>query len=359
MFSIEMLPAVEGDALWVEYGDPAGPHRILIDCGYKSTYRAVMERLRADPQLDFELFVLTHIDRDHIAGAVPFVADGDVTPERVRQVWFNGREQIDDSLGAREAEYFTRNLERRGFSWNTDFGGGPVVVPDTGPAEAMHLSGGMRLTVLSPGRAQLENLFEEWESKLEDILKGRTLETLLEETPAALQPDVLGAPDVRQLSASAFETDDEPPNGSSIAFLAEYIDPFDGDREKAALFTGDCFSPILEQSLLKLLDERETDRLRLDAFKISHHGSKGNTSSDLLDLIRCRHFLFSTNGNRHKHPDPECVARVIASQDGPIDLHFNYRSPFNEMWRLPNLQRQHRFEAHYPPAGEKGLTVVF
>ena len=133
MFNIEMLPANEGDCLWIEYGDPIAPNRILIDCGYKSTYRKVMERLRNRPEIRFELFVLTHIDRDHILGAVPFIKDGDVTKNRIGEIWFNGREQIDDTLGVRDAEHFTRAIEEKELNWNSKFEHKPVMVPDGGP----------------------------------------------------------------------------------------------------------------------------------------------------------------------------------------------------------------------------------
>ena len=71
MFNIEMLPANEGDALWIEYGPDHGPvHRVLIDCGRKKAYREVRARLDAAAaqgrELDFDLFVLTHVDADHI-----------------------------------------------------------------------------------------------------------------------------------------------------------------------------------------------------------------------------------------------------------------------------------------------------
>jgi len=69
MFSIHMFPAGHGDCLWIEYGDPARPHRVLMDGSVKETYR---ERLKsriaalAPENRHFELFVLTHIDADHI-----------------------------------------------------------------------------------------------------------------------------------------------------------------------------------------------------------------------------------------------------------------------------------------------------
>lgn len=357
MFTIEMLPAVEGDALWIEYGDPDAPHRILVDCGYKSTYRTIMKRLRSDTAIDFELMVLTHIDGDHIAGAVPFIKDRDITPQRVKQVWFNSREQIFDTLGVRQAEYFTETLDDKGFAWNTSFGEGVVMVPDDGILDPIPLAGGMNITVLSPGRQQLRELHTHWTAKLDDILKGRSLEEMLEETPPVLQPDLLGALNVRSLAGRDFKSDDAAPNGSSIAFLAEYIDAFDGGKVKRALFAGDAFAPVLEKSVQALLHKRQAMRLPLDAFKVSHHGSQRNTSSELLKLLNCRHFLISTNGNRHKHPDDQTIARILVSQDTRIDLHFNYLTDFTKVWKSARLEGEFRYTPHYPPKEEGRLRV--
>ena len=38
MLRIEMLPAENGDCLWIEYGEENSPHRILIDGGTHGTY---------------------------------------------------------------------------------------------------------------------------------------------------------------------------------------------------------------------------------------------------------------------------------------------------------------------------------
>ena len=40
MFTIELLPAAHGDAIWLEYGPDAQPHRILIDGGPAPTYES-------------------------------------------------------------------------------------------------------------------------------------------------------------------------------------------------------------------------------------------------------------------------------------------------------------------------------
>ena len=73
-----MLPAENGDCLWVEYGTAKTPHRMLIDCGAVSAaalVRSLIRQRAGDGKLDFELFVLTHIDADHISGAIPLFED--------------------------------------------------------------------------------------------------------------------------------------------------------------------------------------------------------------------------------------------------------------------------------------------
>jgi len=361
MFTIEMLEANEGDALWIEYGDPAKPHRILIDCGYKSTYREVLKRFDADPHLVLELFVLTHIDGDHIAGSVPFIADARVKPANVKDVWFNSRQHLGDALGVEQAEYFTHYLKDKHFKWNHAFAKQAVVIEENAALPVKTLAGGFRITLLSPTREKLRKLAGAWDAELEEVMRRKgvdTVEELVALDSRTLAPDRLGSkPKVAELAASAFKSDTTEPNGSSIAFLAEYKDPFDGNRDKAVLFLGDAHSPVVEASLRKLLAERGLGRLTINALKVSHHGSKNNTSKELLDLLLCKHYLFSTNGTKHEHPDPECVARVVAPKRPGVELHFNYETDINKVWKPKPLQTEFKYAAHYPAAGKPGLSV--
>ncbi len=73
MLSIELLPAAHGDAIWIEYGPVASVSRILIDGGPAPTYQlGLRRRIELLPQNArmLELFVVTHIDADHIDGAL-------------------------------------------------------------------------------------------------------------------------------------------------------------------------------------------------------------------------------------------------------------------------------------------------
>lgn len=358
MFRIDMLPAYEGDSLWVEYGDAAAPGRMIIDAGRKETYRALVERL--EPlTAPVELFVVTHIDDDHIYGAVPLFADGRIEPARFKDVWYNGYAHLDpavgrkpqaDTLGPANGEFLAALLLDGGFPWNEAFdGGASVVVPEQGPLPRIPLDQRMTLTLLTPGWDSLEALKRFWEHELEAFAPG-DMEAALEmfSHAARLQPDVLGGiVDVEDLIEREYEGDTRAPNGSSIAFLAEH----DG---KTVLFTGDAHPAALERAITRLLQERGEPVLRLDALKVSHHGSKFNTSPRLLELLDCRRFLISTNGSRHDHPDPEVIARIVHryhTEPEPTELYFNYRTPHNEMWDDDDLRDDWNYRTHYPPAG--------
>jgi len=370
MFTIEMLPADEGDALWIEYGDADAPRRILIDCGRKTAYRAVTERL--GDGVRFELFVLSHVDADHIAGAVPLMNDQRFTPEAVRDVWFNGWRHLNGwhkdpdgpaTMGAKQGEFFGALIRHRSFPWNEDFGGHPVVIPDEGPLPRIELEGGMVITLLGPTHEKMTDMRDRWEKELSKIsgdpLNPGDWEAALErlETDRGAKSDVpvLGGHGhegpiiVEELAEVPFSPDGSEPNGSSISFLAEY----DGN---AVIFSGDAHAPQLTAAIQRLCAERGIDKLPVDALKMAHHGSKRNNDYDLLGAIDCPGYLLSSNGSRHHHPDPEAIARVLNTVEG-AKLYFNYRSEESEPWAAAELVDEWGYTPHFPE-GEAGLKVV-
>jgi glyoxylase-like metal-dependent hydrolase (beta-lactamase superfamily II) len=77
MFDVEMLPAREGDCLWLRYGDSKNIKQILIDGGRAATAKALKKRFAALPPKErvFELLIITHVDRDHIEGVLKIIED--------------------------------------------------------------------------------------------------------------------------------------------------------------------------------------------------------------------------------------------------------------------------------------------
>jgi hypothetical protein len=357
---IEMLPAAQGDALWIEYGDEAHPRRILIDGGTKSSWplglKARMEALPAD-QRKFELLIVTHIDADHIDGALALLRD-DNLGATFADVWFNGWRHLPDtpleSLGPVEGELLTQALGTRNIPWNDAFGGRAVGVNPEGALPRKEFADGLTLTVLSPYAQQLANLKPVWNKVVREagLEPGQpAAETPTETPPAGLEhlgPDAL--PDVPTLGAVPLHADTAEANGSTIAVLLEH----DG---VSGVLCGDAFPGVVLTSVQRLLEERGADKLTTDAFKLPHHGSHANISKELLERIDTRRFLFSSNGAHTRHPHPESVARVLVTTAPNASLLFNYRTHFNEAWDAAELKGDFHYEAVYPAEGATGLTV--
>jgi hypothetical protein len=289
--------------------------------------------------------VLTHIDADHIAGAIPFLHKG--TDIKFRDVWFNGWKHLPkDLLSARQGEIFSTLITDRKLTWNGAFDRGAVEVTADKLPE-VRLRGGMRLTVLSPTRKKLGRLARKW--KREIVRHGlrpgdhRRYRQFLARHPTL-------STNVPKLAAMPFRSDTSAPNGSSIALLAEY-------KDGAVLLAGDAYAPVLTHSIGRLLRERGESRLRLDACKVSHHGSRGNTNSKLLDLLDCSRYLISCNGDVHNLPDNETIGRIIHLGGDTPELIFNYDCDRTEAWADESLKERYGYKAVYGDEGYYRLDL--
>lgn len=342
MFRIELLPARHGDCIWITYGEPDQLCRILIDGGPAPTWEETLrDRIRDTSEL--ELFVLTHIDADHVAGAIPFLQEErGVTFD---DVWFNGWRHLPRTrfLSARQGETFSTVLVDRELPWNRLFDGEAIQVTAGGLPEVT-LPGGMRITVLSPTPKQLGRLRRRWADELlrHGLVPGAHHQY---RQFLARQPNL--STDVPALAATPFRGDGSVPNAASLAFLAEY-------GAKTALFTGDATAPVLVRTIKRLLEARGATRLGVDALKVSHHGSRGNTSTALLQLLDCPRYLISSNGAIHNLPDNETIGRIVHCAARP-ELVFNYDCPRTEVWARRDLQSRYGFRAVF---GNDGHVTV-
>lgn len=353
MFRLEVLPARYGDCLWVEYGSPKRPHRLLIDGGAAGVYnRALKPRLLEVPEdeRNFELLVVTHIDYDHIRGIIELALDKKM-PHASRDVWFNGWRHLpgDDPslLAGKHGEQLTDLLLSNGESWNqTGFEGEAVVVPVEGALPRIHLAGGVDLTLLAPTVPMLSDLRKDWRESVESInITPEELEEKRKEGDFQLLKKKK-RPDIDALLREPFEEDDSAANGSSIAFLLEY----EGLR---LLFTGDAHPSTLVESIARMGD----GRLKLDACKLPHHGSRGSVSADLIQALDCSAYIFSSNGDQFEHPHPEAVARVIVHGGDAPELIFNYRTDETRIWDDEVLMKERGYAVQYPESEAGGVAL--
>ncbi|VDO17020.1 unnamed protein product, partial [Brugia timori] len=281
-----MLPAMFGDCLWVDYGQPEDPKVILIDAGTAGTWKPLQKKIESriastGKPLVIELFVVTHVDRDHIGGAVKFMEQLHNLQVAIREVWFNGWHHLNksvppfkrDELGAVDGEHLSALLLDGPTPWNGRFGREAVVVPDTGDLPRFDFEG-MQITLLSPNQKKLDNLVPVWATEVieAELVPG---EAFVIEKPS----DVLGDVPVAILAGYPFKPDTTEANGSSIAFLAT----FEG---KTVLFGADAHVDLLVSNLARLKPALAGG---IDAWKLSHHGSKGNTNDALISLLKAKH----------------------------------------------------------------------
>ena len=111
----------------------------------------------------------------------------------------------------------------------------------------------------------------------------------------------------------------------------------------------------MAKSIRRLCKARNIKRLEVGAVKIAHHGSKANTDEALLNLIDSRKYLISTNGAQFRHPDKECLARIVKFAK-PDEIYFNYRSEFTKRWLAKNAQR--KFDYLAIVRGPKRLSLA-
>lgn len=371
MLELTMLPARQGDALWIRWGNARKPYQLLIDMGTEEVGGALRERLEAlaPNRRNFELLVVTHVDRDHIGGVLTCLAEqeSELAGLSFGDVWFNGWTHLSggkviaagnegpptlEAFGPAQGERLSTWL--RGETWNRAFDGRAVVREANAAPASVRLPGGLTLRVLGPTPERLAEFKPTWQTEVAIALEKGTLSEVshgLESYGSKTPPDLEDDADLEILADKRSSLDQSPANGSSIALLLEY-------KDRRIILSGDAFADDLIAGL-QALDE--PGPMEIDAFKLPHHGSKANVTRELVEAVSCPWWLFSTDGTQFRHPDAQAIARVIRygsrAKDRPI-LGFNVPSTYNGWWNNKDWKKRYGYFTNYGTPDE-GLTLEF
>jgi beta-lactamase superfamily II metal-dependent hydrolase len=354
-FILDALDAAKGDALVLRWGKGTKRHLALIDGGPDSVYdRSIQPHLAAlaganpagkpNPVV-LDLVVVSHVDDDHIQGIIDLAnavdraqKQAEAVPAQIDQVWhnafadmqflaeFSGEPDLqqaikdadakpaslispgatpreDPSVGditagaqnVRQGRELDRILRTINLPKNVSFGDRDGFARDGAPIK-LH---GLRITVLAPNTDLLELLRAEWKRELKKILEKEA-----DKKKAGVSA-----------LAAAFD-DPSVPNQSSIVLLVE----FEG---RSMLLTGDARGDHLIAALKK--DHSPADPLRVDLFKVPHHGSARSNGKALFELVRADHYVISGNGD-HGNPHADAIKALLATTKGrPVTLHLTNR----------------------------------
>lgn len=367
---IDMFPAKNGDAFLIRFDNKKN---ILIDMGYVDTYKKYIKdrllKIKNENQC-IDLLIITHIDEDHIEGAIEFFKENGNANNpniiEVKEVWYNSyrhlqfnknkvsnitnfeRTQLEEiklsnfrviskeinetsQVSAKQGSTLSGYLYGLGYinnKWNTSFNGEAVNLDNKNEIELDDI----KIYLLSPNTNKLKNLSNLWMEKLRkidvdfSISDEEIFDDAYEMYIKKIKP-IIDIDEDKNISYGLmnFETfikkdikqgkkDTSKSNGASIAFVLEY-------KNKKLLFLGDSHEDIIMKGLKRYKKNGKT--LKFDIVKVSHHGSIKNNFKWIEDIV-VDNYLISTNGEKHNHPSKEVIAKILKVNKLKKTLYFNY-----------------------------------
>lgn len=299
--NIQAIKMSNGDFFVVKYEGVSGArHVVLLDMGYQSAYFEAKKTALADVD-EIDLCVLSHIHEDHIGGAQRYVnevSEGEDEPI-VKEWWFNAKRvtasvsstKVGSRISPKQANeiaaYLTTNYDT--MLWKNNIRAGQRYEYD-----------GLAITVLSPKTA----------IECEDVPYGEDERVNVQLGRKVNDYDVA----VKDFDVTKFTEDTKEEHRSCVALLLDFA-------EKRFLWMADALPSVVNESLRKLGYSKKKP-LECEYMTLSHHGSKGNTSMELLSMIRCEKYIVTGDGaNAYNLPDKETFARVIGHCGEDVQLY--------------------------------------
>jgi hypothetical protein len=372
---IHFIKAMSGDSFLIELGKG---HCILIDCGFKSTYESELKPLLQKLHNEgcrIDLLVITHMDEDHIGGAISLIEDnGDCRNPKIiaiDNIWFNGIFDLccnndflsshlveklsetnykkiarlrgiflrligtgDGFVSAKHAEAFEVLCRDYNYVVNAEAKNGLIMAGDK-----INI-GEWKISVLSPGEREVD-CFAKW-------IDGNLISALGRDYKLD-QNDFIGF--IEKMIIAMAEDEDGSCGRECISAGKTDIENWIGTSTLARMNEANRMSIVMEIecneiSMLFTGDSESGDWIerakpQYDVVKLSHHGTtKPNIA--LLQNINAEKILISTNGKKN-HPENDILARIFYK--GIRDVYFNYKIRQKE--QILGYQSEYGYTAHF------------
>jgi beta-lactamase superfamily II metal-dependent hydrolase len=339
-----------GDCFYIRYISDKKVINIFIDAGYAGTYKKtfrndVKDIIKNGEKID--LFVITHIDQDHIKGMTPFIKEFGI--DIIEELWFNHPEKFE----VRESNTEINVSVKQGINLRDYFQSRGRNITKVMAMNEFTLFESIKFQILSPNQKALNKFQNDWEAEERQEIEKKQ-KRQIEIDVSSTSNDYNKSVD--ELISTPFNEDDDSYNGSSIAFLLS-VGKFQ------ALFCADAHPSIIYESLERLRYTK-TNPLKIDFLKVSHHGSKKNLSNELLSVLNCQNFVFSANGiNRDNLPNKETLARIVKdisrNQEERLYLYFNDDNQTLQNIRTLEEEKLYNFECKYAQSNTNHLKISY
>lgn len=339
MSKIHILQVKHGDAFVIECCQGKNKGVVVVDGGPSGCGYVLTEKLRELGRPD--LMVLTHYDDDHIGGIMQLInecLDDDTIP--AKEMWancagyvpFNTQTQTSAADGAMLSKTLNE-MEAKGLIWKDNICEGYKRDLEYATIE-----------VVSPTEAVMGMAIKKLKEEGEKIFPTKATTR----TDGDLETEMTKLSDGHKPKEANLEKDDELANAASIAFILRC-------EGLSILMLGDSYPQNVE-AYLRGEGYSESKPLEVDYVKVSHHGSRNNTSNSLLDIIKCKNYIISTNGGLgvSNHPDRTAIAHILChptrDRNEKVHLYFNHGIDLIEENGAPFLREgendAYNFEIH-------------
>lgn len=377
---IEIFPAINGDCFLVHTEEGL----ILIDCGYVSTYRdhlkPALQNLHGQGKSIIR-FIITHIDEDHIQGAIKFLTENGNTADpqiiKIDQIWHNSyrhlqserveekitssgeailkssfktiEQQTEKKISAEQGSSLAALILKNGYDWNVDFGSAAF---STDHFPKVEVTDKISFELLSPNDSSLARLEKYWRKELyrlgyqdkittqeifDDAFEFMLMDDKIEPDESSSEEVSASEFDVEKLQKQKCDPDKTPKNGSSFAFILNAND-------KRMLFLGDAIPGIINDQLAKKFVS-EPKPVLFDMIKLSHHGSYASNCPDLFELADAENYIISTKGESKPHPSKPTLAWIIGRPTANTrKIYFNYKNSGYDTLNDQSLKTKYKYE---------------
>ncbi|MEZ9524678.1 ComEC/Rec2 family competence protein [Enterovibrio norvegicus] len=265
--------AYQGDAFIIRDNNT----NILIDGGMPNTFGQIKSYIEEQP---LDAVFVTHVDYDHLGGIFNLITDKDFEVNTcgfyMNHPEFPSEYQ-GEKVGFKHGHTLKDLLEKRGGTFKSI------------TAEQKLKFGEIDVLVLSPEKETIKNLYLNWNKNI--TYENGRLKYKSKQTQSG---DIINS-------------------SSSILLISCH--------NSKILMLGDSHAETAYKCISNLGFNAE-NKLSLSLLKLSHHGSKHNTSIDLLNIIDCNNFYISTNGGRYNHPDVETI-QALENRANKLNTTFN------------------------------------
>lgn len=349
---------------------------IMIDCNVLTD--DIKSYIRDELYKRIDVLIVTHIDSDHANGITKLMRNPNFADMQIGMILFNGFQPqtgqpqtlpsttvaklqtvaellpptVDEAFqktNGMDAACLITELNKHP-QWKAVWRQTPILAGETIPLGNNEKWG--RLRVLSPTQAAMDDLLHdvklEYAKRLssappnEEFLdQDRYYELMLRLAELRKRPFFARKTNAEIITKETLNKSakiDAEENGVTNANKASLAFCWEGGEEvKRILLMGDAVS----SQVVNELNDIDDDRIWFEAVKMSHHGSKHNTSIELNAKVDSAHYFF-TGGKENEGPDIETVAKIAMKPltEG-IDqraIHYNHEKGIN-LWKKLNKEK--------------------